>query len=420
MNKQVRKLLIILISILVLSLSACSGPSAEPTATPTPEPVLEPTENPHLETFDALWQTIEAHYIYGEVLGGVLQALKDQYKIQLLSMISGEDFSSLIHEMLTELPENTASWQSREERLALELSSEEVTYQGIGAFVSYRDQPEPHIVLVEVMPGSPAEAAGLRDRDSIYVVDGMPVTAEEGFDVVQRVRGPAGTDVALTVQSPGEDQRIVVVTRGSVVPQSERIAIDFIDGTSIVYAEFPRITYGDMGIDFFATFQALSEAQTIDGLIMDLRTSSGSSWPLVPLLTMFTDGQVGTTLSRTGGLPANIVAEEYFNSQEVPVVILIGPDTWGQSEIFAAAMQINTRATVMGLPTLGLIEGSESFPLPDGSVLSIATTTFIPSDQRQIGILGVQPDIEIDALWETLDPQNDLVVEAALEYLLDQ
>jgi len=212
----------------------------------------------------------------------------------------------------------------------------------------------------------------------------------------------------------------VVVTRGSVVPQSEKIFMDFIEGTSVVYVEFPRITYGDMGIDFFATFQALSEAQEIKGLIIDLRVSSGASWPLVPLLTMFTEGQLGITLSRSGGLPANIVGEEYFNSQDVPVVILVGPDTWGQSEIFAAAMQINNRAVVMGLPTPGLIEGSERIPLPDGSVLSLATTTFIPEDQRQIGILGVQPDIMIDAYWETIDPENDLVVDVALNYLLEQ
>ena len=99
---------------------------------------------------------------------------------------------------------------------------------------------------------------------------------------------------------------------------------------------------------------------------------------------------------------------------------MVGPDTWGQSEIFAAAMQINNRAVVMGLPTPGLIEGSERIPLPDGSVLSLATTTFIPEDQRQIGILGVQPDIMIDAYWETIDPENDLVVDVALNYLLEQ
>ncbi|MBL6979975.1 MAG: PDZ domain-containing protein [Anaerolineales bacterium] len=420
MIKHSRRFLIFLVAVFSILLSACSGLKAEPTTTPTPEPVLVPTQNHHLETFDALWETIETHYIYGEVLAGELQALKDQYKIQVLSMISGEDFSALIHEMLTNFPGNTASWQSREERLALDLSSEDISYQGIGAFVSFREQPEPHIVLVEVMNGSPAETAGLRDRDSIYAIDGLPFTAGEGFNTVQRVRGPAGSDVALTVQSPGKDQRIVVVTRGSVVPQSKKISMDFIDSTSVVYAEFPRITYGDMAFDFFATFQAFSETQAIEGLIIDLRVSSGSSWPLVQLLSMFTDGQVGMTMSRTGGFPANVVAEDYFNSQNIPVVILIGPDTWGQSEIFAAAMQISNRATVMGLPTLGLIEGSESFPLPDGSVLSIATTTFVPADQRQIGILGVQPDIVIEALWETQEPGNDLVVDAALKYLLDQ
>ncbi len=420
MTRLIHILLIVFVLILIPSLAACSGIRPEPTATSTFAPPPEPTPNPYIETYNALWKTIDEVYIYGEILQSDLQSIKDKYQIQVLSLLSGEEFSVLISEMLAEFPENTVSWQSRAERLEQELSTDEISYQGIGAFVSFREDPEPHIVLVEVMTGSPAEAAGLRDRDSIYAVDGLPITVEEGLNAVQRLRGPAGSDVALNVQSPGAEQRIVVVTRGSVVPQSEKIFMDFIEGTSVVYVEFPRITYGDMGIDFFATFQALSEAQEIKGLIIDLRVSSGASWPLVPLLTMFTEGQLGITLSRSGGLPANIVGEEYFNSQDVPVVILVGPDTWGQSEIFAAAMQINNRAVVMGLPTPGLIEGSERIPLPDGSVLSLATTTFIPEDQRQIGILGVQPDIMIDAYWETIDPENDLVVDVALNYLLEQ
>jgi len=382
--------------------------------------ILEPTPNPYVETFDALWATIEAQYIYAEALSAELLAIKGQYQIKVLSMVSGDEFATLLDEMLAEFPENTIRWQSRAERLESELASEQNAYEGIGAFVSFRAEPEPHIVLVEVMAGSPAEAVGLKDRDSIYAVDNFPVTLEEGLDTVQRVRGPADSDVLLRVASPGAEQRDVVVTRGQVIPQPKRMTMDFIPGTDVLYAEFPRIAYSEMGFEFFAMYQSLVETKAIQGIILDLRVSSGAGWPLEQLLTMFTNGKVGDTLTREGNFPANIVGEDYSGSQDVPLVILIGPDTLGQAEIFAASMQINGRATVMGLPTTGLVEGSESYPLPDGSILTLATSSYVLANNQQIGILGVQPDIRIDAYWETLDPADDLVVEAALEYLLEQ
>ncbi len=420
MTKPSNHLTFLLIFLLGGFLGACSGVGATSTSTPTPFVLPEPTPNPYVDTFDTLWTTVESRYIYAEVLENELQLLKDQFQLKVLAMVSGDEFASLIPEMLAEFPENTVGWQSRTERLESELASGENTYGGIGAFVSFRAEPEPHVVLLEVMTGSPADAAGLKDRDSIYAVDNFAVSLEEGLDVIQRVRGPEGSDVLLRVASPGEAPRDVVVTRAQVAPQPKRMAMHFIEGTNILYAEFPRIAYGEMGLDFFAMYQALAETKAIQGIIIDLRVSSGTGWPLTQLLTMFTNGVVGETVTIEGNIPANIVGEDYFDSQDIPIVILAGPDTLGQAEIFTASMQINTRATVMGLPTPGLIEGSESVPLPDGSILTLATVSYVPADNRQIGILGVQPDIRNEAYWETLDPENDLVVGAALEYLLER
>jgi carboxyl-terminal processing protease len=416
-NMNLRRILPILLSLL---LSACLPGRGEPTPTPTAQIIVEPTPNPYVEAFEAIWDTIDENYIYAEVLESDIAAIKDQYQIGILSLVSAEQYAPLVHEMLAELPEDTVNWQSRQERLELELASQEDTYEGIGAFVSYRADPEPHIILVEVIVGSPAEVAGLKDRDSIYAVDNVPITIEEGMDVIQRVRGPAGSDVLLSIESPGLGRRDVVVNRGRVIPQTKRLGIDFLEGTNILYAEFPRIAYPEMGVEFFASYQSLAQSGQIDGIIVDLRVSSGANWPLTQLLTMFTNGLVGNTLTREGSIPANIVGEDYFGSQEIPMVILIGPDTIGQAEMFAANMQVNNRAVVMGLPTLGLIEGFESYPIPDGSILSLAMATYVTADMRQIGITGVSPDIPIDAYWETLDPENDMVVEAALEYLLEQ
>jgi C-terminal processing protease CtpA/Prc len=132
---------------------------------------------------------------------------------------------------------------------------------------------------------------------------------------------------------------------------------------------------------------------------------------------MFTDGEVGWTVSRLDEQVAGVIGEDYHGSQNVPVVILIGPETNGQPEIFAASMQVMERATLLGLPTPGLVEGAQHYALPDGSQLTLATVTFVPSNGEQIGIDGVQPDIRVDAYWEAQLSGDDEVIEAALNYI---
>jgi C-terminal processing protease CtpA/Prc len=72
---------------------------------------------------------------------------------------------------------------------------------------------------------------------------------------------------------------------------------------------------------------------------------------------------------------------------------------------------------VIGQPTPGLIEGAETFLLPDGSELTLATITFATSDGRQIGLTGVAPDVILDSLWEAQNPQNDPLLAAALDLI---
>jgi C-terminal processing protease CtpA/Prc len=132
---------------------------------------------------------------------------------------------------------------------------------------------------------------------------------------------------------------------------------------------------------------------------------------------MFTDGNIGRTYTRSSSTPIRLTGEDYYGSQSVPVVILVGPDTTGFPEIFAASMQVDGRALVIGQSTPGLIEGAETFLLPDGSELTLATISFATSDGRQIGLTGVVPDVILDSLWEAQNPQNDPLLAAALDLI---
>src|SRR5262245_34349595 len=181
---------------------------------PTPVPTASPTERQE-RVYQSLWKAVNDQYVYSDFGGVDWQAAGDATRAKIEGGLTEEEFVAAMRDMIGLLPKGMVAWETREERLARQTSNT-ATYEGIGAFVSVRAEPQPHIVLLAVMDGSPAQQAGLIAHDSIYAIDGSPVLAEEGLEVIDRVRGPAGTTVKLTVESPDGSRRDVEVTRGQL------------------------------------------------------------------------------------------------------------------------------------------------------------------------------------------------------------
>jgi hypothetical protein len=140
-------------------------------------------------------------------------AVHDKYSTRIEGGLTNEQFSDLLRELQTELPAGALVYQSRGERIEAEIADTS-SYEGIGAIIGFQEEDEPHIVILDVIDGSPAENAGLKPHDSIYKIDGNPILLEEGLTVVNRIRGPAGSTVTLQVKS--WNRRAVEVTRQSV------------------------------------------------------------------------------------------------------------------------------------------------------------------------------------------------------------
>lgn len=393
-------------------LSACGGRSA----TPTPAPVPTPDEAARqLRTFQSLWETVRDNLVYEDHGGVDWEAAGEAYRARVESGLTAEEFSAAMAEMVSELPEGLARYESRQARIQAD-TTDTSNYQGIGAFVTFREAPEPHVVLLMVMEGSPAETAGLKDHDSVYAVDGEPVGLDEGLGVVNRIRGPADTEVTLTIQSPGGSRRDVTVRRGAITtavqPRAGRFA-----GTGIAYLRVPPVPGGGDALAqaFVQALSTWAESGSLSGLVIDLRIAgSGNGWPLGELLAMFGNGEIGEFYARTQTQPQRVAGQDVHGSQTVPLVILVGPDTQGVPEIFAGALQSMGRATLVGLHTPGEVELPTEFPLPDGSRVFVATTSFRTIDGRDLGLEGVTPDVLVDADWDQTSDENDPVLAVAI------
>lgn len=400
---------------LSLLLSACtSSEQAEPTPTISPAPT--PTPPLQVRTFEALWSAIQENYIYPDFHGVDWQAIHNEYLTRVEAGLTADEFNEVIRSMIARLPSGLVIWQTRAERIQQAIEDTR-TYEGIGAYITFRATPEPRVVLLSVMPDSPAAKAGLQAHDSILAIDGVPVRADEGETVVRRIRGPAGSRATLRVRSPGRSPRDVEVTRGRVTA-TDVLKGGMIPRAGIGYLLFPPAPYDELGSDMLNSLRVLSDGRELNGLILDLRIATiGGGWPLTPLLALFANGNLGEIYTRTSTQAITVEGQDVFNSQHVPLAVLIGPDTQGAPEIFAAALQAAGRAVLVGLPTPGEVEGITEFALPDGSRAFIATSSYRTPDGREIGLTGVIPDVEVNADWDAVTLENDPVRDAAVQAL---
>ena len=369
------------------------------------------------KTFEVLWKDFQDNYIYFDSANVDWKALHDKYAGRIKAGLTTEQFTTLIEkDLAADLPKGSLLYQSRTERIQAD-TADTSTYEGIGAFVGFSEDPKPHIILLAVIDGSPAQKAGLKAHDSIFDIDGSPVQLEEGLGAVNRVRGPAGSSVTLGVQSPGSAERSVKVQRGKLTSTGKLEAVT-IEGTNYGYILFPPAGDTTLVQDVTQSLQSFTSNKKLNGLILDLRiANSTNGWPLQDVAALFFDGTLGQFYNRNQKQPIQVTGQDVNNSQKVPLVILVGQNTTGSPEIFAAGLQAQKRATLIGEATPGSVEANSSFYLPDGSQAFIETISFALPSGGEVGNTGVVPDIAVAGSWDQILPNDDPVLDRAVKFL---
>lgn len=404
-----------LVLAVVLALSAGCG-LLPGRAGPTPVPTTSPVER-QLRVFDAAWTAVRDQYLRADLDGVDWEAVNARYHAQIEAGLSDEDFTALMRGLPAELPSGQAIFQTRAERLAEE-TTDTTTYHGIGAFIAFRETPEPHVVILAVVVGSPAEAAGLQAHDSIYAIDGQPITLADAANPANRIRGLPESTVTLTINTPGRGRRDVTIDRAQI-RATDVLRGGHLTQLNVAYYRVPVAATATTPQNIGADLAEIAATASLRGIVLDLRVArSGGGWPLAEMLALFGDGPMGEFYSREGAEPITAAAQGQGASQTAPLVILVGPDTEGTPEIFAAALQASGRAVLMGQPTPGAVQGFAEIALPDGSRLFLATSSYRTTAGLDLAASGLTPDVVIDADWDSFTNANDPVIEAAIAFLL--
>jgi len=325
-----------------------------------------------------------------------------------------------MREMVDELGDEHSVFYSPEEVAEEEQQlSGRFDYVGIGIYVTTL-LDKGYAVLLELFPGSPAEQAGLRRHDRILAVAGVPVVDEYDEEQLDRLQGSPGSTVQLTVQTPGQQPRQLSVRRERIQGQLPVRAYR-LPGTDIGYLVIPTFWDQTIASRVREALEDLVAMGELRGLVVDMRINGGGLITgLEDTLSLFTTGELGVFVSRDGERPLSVEARPVGNSQELPLVVLVGRETVSYGEIFSGVLQELGRAWVVGRTTDGNIETLWQTDLEDGSRAWIASETFRPPSGADWEQSGIIPDLEIPQDWDEFTDESDEQLQAALDWLLHQ
>ncbi|NPV57562.1 MAG: S41 family peptidase [Anaerolineae bacterium] len=315
--------------------------------------------------------------------------------------------------MLASLGDPHTSYMNPDEydQATTQLTGEE--YEGIGAWVDITGE---YLTIVSPMPKSPAEKAGIRSGDKVIAVDDEDVTGMDGELVLQRILGPAGTEVKLTVEREGEEQPLsfAIVRAKITVP-----TVDYrMETGGIAYIRL--FTYGDSTSEDLRAALTELMAQNPQGMILDLRNNGGGYLnTAIEVISEFIDGGkvamyeesgdgTRTTLETTGGGLA----------LDVPLVVLVNEGTASASEITAGAIQDYGRGELVGVVTYGKGSVQNWIPLSDEQgAVRVTIARWLTPNGRQINQIGLEPDYTVELTDEDIQADRDPQLAKALALL---
>ncbi len=262
--------------------------------------------------------------------------------------------------------------------------------EGIGARITIHDRL-PTILMT--MPDSPARKFGLKAGDVLLAVDGKSVAQQPLQQVVEQVRGPAGTQVVLTVHRGQQPEPIKVpITRGQVnVPD---VTWHMLPGEP--YAHVALESFGERADDQLRVALKAALAAGAKGVVLDLRGNLGGIKNQAVKVTseFLKSGNVFIEENMHGDKDP-VPVESGGMATDVPLVVLIDGGTASAAEICAGALQDYKRAPLVGQKTFGTGTVLDPFTLSDGSEVLLATLKWLTPNGREIWHHGIEPDDKV-------------------------
>ena len=271
------------------------------------------------------------------------------------------------------------------------------TYVGIGVQLETKNG---EVVVAAPIDGSPAEKAGISSDDVLVAVDGKSVRGDEVSEVVEKVKGPEGTRVELTVRHDGQ-KRTYNLQRAEI--DSPVASWALIPGTRVAIVLLSSFS-DDSAQELENAFEE-AKAAGARRFILDLRNNPGGRLDqAVEMAGYFLEPESVVYIRKdASGEREEITVEGDPESTDVPLAVLVDGGSASSAEILAGALRDNDRAPVVGETTFGTGTVLSEFVLRDGSSILLGVAEWLTPDGDFIRYTGITPDFNV-SLSEGTEP----------------
>jgi carboxyl-terminal processing protease len=254
------------------------------------------------------------------------------------------------------------------------------------------------VKVVSPIDDTPAAKAGMKPNDLILAIDDAPVTDMTLEEAVDKLRGPIGTSVKLTVRRATADPFFLTLTRADIRVDPVKSQIE---DTNIAYIRITNFSERtSAGVE--AAYKELQHKSSgkLVGVVLDLRNNPGGLLDeAVSVSNDFLDkGDIVSIKGRQSHDNRRFDAQPNHDiTHGLPMVVLINGGSASASEIVAGAMQDNHRAVILGTQSFG--KGSVQTVLPvkeSGGAIRLTTALYYTPSGRSIQGTGITPDVAVE------------------------
>jgi carboxyl-terminal processing protease len=325
-------------------------------------------------------ETYEELKTFSEVLTQVQKSYVDETKVK--DLVQGA-----IRGMLSTLdPHSAYMTPDMYKEMQVETKGE---FGGVGIQIGVKEN---RLAVIAPIEGTPAYRAGIKAGDFITKVNDETTKDLTLMDAVQKMRGPKGSKVNLTIQRDGTpDPLQFTLVRDTIKIESVKSKV--LDNIGYVrLTQFQEST----GRDLSKVLKQFKE-QKLQSTILDLRNNPGGLLTsAVEVSEQFLPG--GKLVVYTKGRESKKdewIAKGKDQMDDSPMIVLVNEGSASASEIVAGALQDYGRAVIVGTTSFGKGSVQTILPLGDGSGLRLTTAKYYTPKGRSIQSTGITPDIVV-------------------------
>lgn len=279
------------------------------------------------------------------------------------------------------------------------LASLDGNYEGVGMTIG---EVNGKVQVVNPMPGSPAEKAGIKPGDIITHVDGKTVSGLTSGEVAAKVRGIEGSKVSVTVKREGKSLTFTIERKAIQLPSLEYRMI----GEAIGYINLYRFT-SDSPQEMEEALNNLMD-QKMETLVLDLRDDPGGLLDVaVKIAGEFVPKGPVVHVVQKGN--REYILRSFKTPRGIPTAVLVNDMTASAAEILAGAIQDAKTGFIVGTKTYGKGCVQTIFTLSNGGGLKLTTAKYLTRARQDIHGKGLTPD--------SIEPDRNKQLEVAVKKL---